>query len=418
MADADKKEARRAKKEQKKLEREEKRAARLAGEPEFLYEADETEEEYAGADETALEVEALSFETEDEIAEEIELASEEAEAEGRMAETEPQEEAAEPFEAMEALPPEVPLEPPAPEEERKSWVRKLREGLSRSRAGLTMPLSRALAGRRFDDDFWEEAEEILIGADVGLAVSLEVVEAVKTRLAERKVKEPEEALQAFKDVVAEKLSLGDTGIDFNNNGVTVILVVGVNGTGKTTTIAKLANYMREHGKTVILAAADTFRAAAIEQLEVWGDRVGVHTVKHRAGSDSAAVAYDAVEAAQARSIDVVIIDTAGRLHTKVNLMEELKKIRRIVERKAPITEVLLVLDATTGQNGLVQAQQFQEAVGVTGIVLTKLDGTAKGGIVVAIEHELGIPIKFIGVGEKMHDLLPFDPASFSEALFS
>ncbi len=412
MADADKKEARKAKKEQKKLERKEKRAARLAGEPEFLYEADEMEEEDTGVDEAALEVEALAFEPEDEIAEEIELEFEEAEAEGQPPDWELE------TDKTEVEAPEEPQEPPAPEEERKSWVRKLREGLSRSRAGLTMPLSRALAGRRFDDDFWEEAEEILIGADVGLAVSLEVVEAVKTRLAERKVKEPEEALQAFKDVVAEKLSLGDTAISFNPDGVTVILVVGVNGTGKTTTIAKLASYMGEHGKTVILAAADTFRAAAIEQLEVWGDRVGVHTVKHRTGSDSAAVAYDAVEAAQARGIDVVIIDTAGRLHTKVNLMEELKKIRRIVERKAPITEVLLVLDATTGQNGLVQAQQFQEAVGVTGIVLTKLDGTAKGGIVVAIEHELGIPIKFIGVGEKMHDLLPFDPESFSEALFS
>ncbi len=406
MADSDKKEARKAKKEQKKLEREERRAARQSGEPEFLHEVDEAEEDIGDIDEAALASEALGFAAEDEIAEEVELEAEEEE--GSIVTLEEMQEP-----ELEEL-----MEAPEPEEERKGWLRKMREGLSRSRAGLTMPLSRALAGRRFDDAFWEEAEEILISADVGLAVSLEVVEDVKTRLAAMKVKEPDEALQVFKDVVAEKLSLGETGINFNPDGVTVILVVGVNGTGKTTTIAKLANYMREHGKTVILAAADTFRAAAIEQLEVWGERVGVHTVKHRPGSDSAAVAYDAVEAAQARGMDVVIVDTAGRLHTKVNLMEELKKIRRIVERKAPVSEVLLVLDATTGQNGLVQAQQFQNAVGVTGIVLTKLDGTAKGGIVVAIEHELGIPIKFIGVGEKMHDLLPFEAASFSEALFS
>ncbi len=404
----DKKEARRAKKEQKKLEREERRAARQAGEPEFLREMDEPEEDLCEIDEGALAAEALGSPAEDEIAEEVEREAEEEEEEEVASVT---------LEEMSGPAEELP-EIPEPEEERKGWLRKLREGLSRSRSGLTMPLSRALAGRRFDDAFWEEAEEILISADVGLAVSLEVVEEVKKRLAALKVKEPEEALQVFKDVVAEKLSVGDTGISYNPDGVTVILVVGVNGTGKTTTIAKLANHMRSHGKTVILAAADTFRAAAIEQLEVWGERVGVHTVKHRPGSDSAAVAYDAVEAAQARGIAVVIVDTAGRLHTKVNLMEELKKIKRIVERKAPVSEVLLVLDATTGQNGLVQAQQFQDAVGVTGIVLTKLDGTAKGGIVVAIEHELGIPIKFIGVGEKMHDLLPFDAASFSEALFS
>ncbi len=408
----DKKKARKAKKERKRLEREERKAARRAGEPEYLYELDQGEEQFGGVDEVALASEALAYEAEDEIAEEVEAEAEEepekAEAEGETAE-----------DAGLAAPPEAEEEAvPEPEEERKSWLRRLREGLTRSRAGLTMPLSRALASRRFDEDFWEQAEEILVSADVGLPVALEVVESTKRRMAERKIREPEEALQVFKDVVAEKLSHSEAALNFNPDGVTVILVVGVNGTGKTTTIAKLANHLREHGKSVILAAADTFRAAAIEQLEVWGERVGVHTVKHRAGSDSAAVAYDAVEAAQARGIDAVIVDTAGRLHTKVNLMEELKKIKRIVERKAPVSEVLLVLDATTGQNGLVQARQFMEAVGVTGIVLTKLDGTAKGGIVLAIAGELGIPIKFVGVGEKMHDLLPFDPAAFSDALFT
>jgi len=413
MAEGDKKEARKARKEEKKREREERRAARESGEPEFLREAEEAEGELVGIDEAALKAAALSYEAEDEMAEEVEAETEAEEAEAPEAGAEPH--AVAPAAELEEAGELAEFEEPA--EERKGWLRKLRKGLSRSRAGLTMPLSRALASRRFDDDFWEDAEEILISADVGLTMSVEVVEAVKSRLAALKAKEPEEALQAFKDVVAEKLSLGETGINFNPDGVTVILVVGVNGTGKTTTIAKLANYLREEGKTVILAAADTFRAAAIEQLEVWGDRVGVHTVKHRPGSDSAAVAYDAVEAAQARGIDVVIVDTAGRLHTKVNLMEELKKIKRIVERKAPVSEVLLALDATTGQNGLVQARQFKETVGVTGIVLTKLDGTAKGGIVIAIEHEMGIPIKFIGVGEKMHDLLPFDPIGFAEALF-
>lgn len=397
MAQGDKKEVRKDRKEGKKLEREQRRAARRSSEQEFLRETGEAAGELGEIDEAALEAEALGYAAEEAAAEA------EAQSEASEAEWEPGAEVEEPAE---------------PEEARKGWLRKLREGLSRSRTGLTMPLSRALAARRFDEDFWENAEEILISADVGLPMSVEVVEAVKTRLTALKVKEPEEALQAFKDVVAEKLSVGETGIKFNPDGVTVILVVGVNGTGKTTTIAKLANYMHEQGKTVILAAADTFRAAAIEQLEVWGERVGVHTVKHRPGSDSAAVAYDAVEAAQARGIDAVIVDTAGRLHTKVNLMEELRKIKRIVERKVPVTEVLLVLDATTGQNGLIQARQFKETVGVTGIVLTKLDGTAKGGIVVAIEHELGIPIKFIGVGEKMHDLLPFDPTGFAEALFS
>ncbi|MDI6831291.1 MAG: signal recognition particle-docking protein FtsY [Actinomycetota bacterium] len=280
------------------------------------------------------------------------------------------------------------------------------------------PLSRALAARRFDDAFWEEVEEILVGADVGMEMTMTMVDRVKERMAREKVRDPDAFLDLFREVLAESLDVGEAGLRFARSGPSVIMVVGVNGTGKTTTIAKLAHLLRGEDKRVILAAGDTFRAAGIEQLEVWGERVGVHTVKHRQGADAAAVIHDAVESARARGVDVVIADTAGRLHTKVNLMEELRKIKRVAERNAEVTETLLVIDATTGQNGLIQARQFGEAVEVTGVVLTKLDGTAKGGIVVAIVHELGIPIKFIGVGEGLEDLHAFDPREFASALLS
>ncbi len=300
----------------------------------------------------------------------------------------------------------------------EGWLSRLRKGLSRSRLNLFQPLSKALAARRFDEGFWEEVEEILIGADVGYEMTLELVERVRRRMGEEKVREPEEVMALFKEEVAKVLDMGPNQLELAQEGPSVIMVVGVNGTGKTTTIAKLGHMLRKQGKKVILAAGDTFRAAGIEQLEVWGQRIGVHTVKHRQGADAAAVVHDAVEAAYARGMDVVIVDTAGRLHTKSNLMEELKKIKRVAARSAPVTETLLVIDATTGQNGLIQAKQFKEAVEITGLVLTKLDGTAKGGIVVAIAHELGIPIKFIGVGEDLDDLHPLDPREFSEALFS
>jgi len=245
-----------------------------------------------------------------------------------------------------------------------------------------------------------------------------LVERVKERMAREKVRDPDELLALFREVLADALDVGDMGLRYAADGPSVFMMVGVNGTGKTTTIAKLAHLLRREGMRVILAAGDTFRAAGIEQLETWGERVGVHTVKHKQGADAAAVVHDAVEAALARDMNVVIADTAGRLHTKTNLMEELKKIKRVAERNAPVTETLLVIDATTGQNGLIQARQFEDAVEVTGVVLTKLDGTAKGGIVVAIVHELGIPIKFIGVGEKLDDLHAFDPQEFASALFS
>ncbi|MGQ9476709.1 MAG: signal recognition particle-docking protein FtsY [Actinomycetota bacterium] len=303
-------------------------------------------------------------------------------------------------------------------EEREGWFSRLRRGLSRSRTNLFAPLARAMASRRFDESFWEEVEDILVGADVGVEMTLRLVERVKERVVSEYIHEPDELMAAFRKEVTEVLDQGDRALRYAASGPSVFLVVGVNGTGKTTTIAKLAHLLRGEGKRVILAAGDTFRAAGIEQLETWGQRVGVHTVKHRQGADAAAVIHDAVEAALARDIDVVIADTAGRLHTKANLMEELKKIKRVAERRAPVTETLLVIDATTGQNGLIQARQFKDAVEVTGVILTKLDGTAKGGIVVAIAHELGIPIKFIGVGEKLDDLHPFDPREFAAALLS
>jgi len=305
-----------------------------------------------------------------------------------------------------------------PEDEKERWLSRLRKGLSKSRMNFVAPLSRAMATRRFDEVFWEEVEDILVGADVGMEMTTILVERVKERMANEKVKDPEGLLALFREVLADALDVGDMGLRYAADGPSVLMMVGVNGTGKTTTIAKLAHLLCRDGKRVLLAAGDTFRAAGIEQLETWGSRVGVHTVKHKQGADAAAVVHDAVEAALARNIDVVIADTAGRLHTKTNLMEELKKIKRVAERNAPVTETLLVIDATTGQNGLIQARQFGDAVEVTGVVLTKLDGTAKGGIVVAIVHELGIPIKFIGVGEKLDDLHAFDPQEFAYALFS
>jgi len=317
--------------------------------------------------------------------------------------------------AEESLPLEEEL---PPEEEKERWLSRLRNGLSKSRVNFVAPLSKAMASRRFDDAFWEEVEDILVGADVGVEMTMILVDRVKERMAKEKVKDPDGLLALFREVLSDALDVGDRELIYAAGGPSVLMVVGVNGTGKTTTIAKLAYLLRRSGKKVLLAAGDTFRAAGVEQLETWGNRVGVHTVKHKHGADAAAVVHDAVESALARDMDVVIADTAGRLHTKANLMEELKKIKRVAERNAEVTETLLVIDATTGQNGLIQAKQFGEAVEVTGVVLTKLDGTAKGGIVVAIVHDLGIPIKFIGVGEKVDDLHAFDPREFAAALFS
>ncbi len=291
--------------------------------------------------------------------------------------------------------------------------RPLRERLSRARSSFGQALVGVFKRGRLGDADWEDVEAVLLQADVGVAATTRIVDELKTRT---KDADPERLPDLLR---TELLSiLGDTDRTLRStDGLTVWLVTGVNGTGKTTTIGKLALRERGAGKRVVLAAADTFRAAADEQLEQWAQRSDAEVVKHAAGADPAAVAFDGVKAARARQADLLIVDTAGRLHTKRNLMEELTKIRRVLDREAgPPSEVLLVLDATTGQNGIAQARAFTEAVDVTGIVLTKLDGTAKGGIVIAVQQELGIPVKLVGVGESAEDLEPFDPAAFVDAL--
>ena len=268
-----------------------------------------------------------------------------------------------------------------------------------------------------DEDFFEELEESLILSDMGMETTLEAVETLRERVKERKIKEPEEVKACLREILVEMLAVGEPGLDLSGKPA-VILMIGVNGVGKTTTIGKLAARMKGEGRRVLMAAADTFRAAAADQLEIWSERSGVELVRQYEGADPAAVVFDALSAAKARSADVVLIDTAGRLHNKQNLMNELNKISRVVDRELPgcDRETLLVLDATTGQNGLIQAKQFKEAAGITGIVLTKLDGSAKGGIVIAIAQELQVPVKFIGVGEGIDDLMPFEAEKFVEAL--
>ena len=270
---------------------------------------------------------------------------------------------------------------------------------------------------QLDDDFYEELEESLVVADLGAGTTMEAVEELKSRCKANKIKNIEGARQCMRDILAEYLSIGDLSMELSR-APAIVLFIGVNGVGKTTSIGKLAARWKREGKKVLLCAGDTFRAAAAEQLTVWSERAGVDIIKQHEGADPAAVVYDALSAARARKSDVVLVDTAGRLQNKANLMNELNKISRVIDRECPDTsrETLLVLDATTGQNGLIQAKEFSRAAGVTGIVLTKLDGTAKGGIVVAIAKELGVPVKFAGVGEGIDDLQPFDPHAFTEAL--
>ena len=266
------------------------------------------------------------------------------------------------------------------------------------------------------EEFYEELEEALIMADMGVDTAVEAVEALRQRVKSQKLKEEEAVRAALREILCEMLELGAPEMTLDGKPA-VILFVGVNGVGKTTTIGKLGAYYKKAGRRVLLAAGDTFRAAAAEQLTVWAQRSGLDLVRHEEGSDPASVVFDALNAARARGMDLVLIDTAGRLHNKQNLMNELNKIGRVVDREEGISkETLLVLDATTGQNGLIQAKQFSEAAGITGIVLTKLDGTAKGGIVVAIAKELGLPVRFVGLGEGIDDLQPFDPRAFTEAL--
>lgn len=317
-----------------------------------------------------------------------------------------------------APPADAPVEEVAPPPVEVAPRPSLRERLGRSRRFLGDRLADAF-GHAPDEDTWDDVEAALIQADVGVDVATQVTEDLKGKARERRITSAAEV----RGLLAEELiSLFDTerdrGLTFHPEGTTVWLIVGVNGTGKTTTIGKLARDLTERGRTVALAAADTFRAAADEQLSVWADRAGAQLVKHQPGADPGAVAFDAYKFARARDLDVLLIDTAGRLHTKTPLMDELGKVRRVVEKEGHVDEALLVIDATAGQNGLVQARQFAETAGVTGIVLTKLDGTAKGGIALAIERTLDIPIKLIGVGEGADDLEPFDPKTFVDALLS
>ena len=296
---------------------------------------------------------------------------------------------------------------------------KLRTGLSRTRQKFTSSFRALLTiGRKVDEDLLDELEAALIGADVGVKSTMRIIDDLRQAFSEKRIERCEQILDFLKTEMKSYWPDTDRTLKFAPSGPTVILVAGVNGTGKTTSVAKLAWLLSQSGKKVILAAADTFRAAAVEQLTIWSERTGVEIVKHQTGADPGAVVFDACEAALARGADVILVDTAGRLHTQENLMRELGKIRRVVEKKIPGAphEVLLVLDATTGQNAIVQAQTFSETIGVTGLFLAKLDGTAKGGIVVAIRDQVNLPVKFIGIGEKPEDIEPFEPASFVEAL--
>ncbi len=306
-------------------------------------------------------------------------------------------------------------------EQKSGFLGRLRDRLGKTRSGLVDNVKRVFAGRTtIDDEVFEELEEILIQADLGVDTAFAIIEDMRAAVKAGKAPDPEALYAILKQDLTEALGSPNHALFATvTDGPHVTLVAGVNGTGKTTSTGKLAARLAQEGKSVLLGAADTFRAAAVEQLSVWSERSGVPIIKHQEGADPAAVAYDAADAAVSRGVDHLIIDTAGRLHTKVNLMEELKKIQRVLDKRIPGAphEVLLVLDATTGQNGLQQAKLFTEALNVTGIILTKLDGTAKGGIAIAVQKQLGIPIKLIGVGESLEDMQPFNAQEFVEALF-
>ncbi|NLC38054.1 MAG: signal recognition particle-docking protein FtsY [Clostridia bacterium] len=301
-----------------------------------------------------------------------------------------------------------------------SFLDKLKESLAKTRLGFMSRLNNLLVTKNIDEEFFERLEEILLQSDVGVATSLDLVERIRDKVKKEKIQDGEEIKEILKKEIAAILGSQTESIRIQPQGITVIMVVGVNGVGKTTTIGKLAHSFRQEGKKVMLAAGDTFRAAAAEQLGIWAERTGAAIIKHQEGADPAAVSYDALQAARSRRMDVLLIDTAGRLHSRKNLMDELNKIYRVIQREMPGAphEVLLVIDATTGQNALAQARLFQEAAGVTGIVLTKLDGTAKGGIVIAISDQLKIPVKYIGLGEGVDDLNAFQPREFVEVLFA
>ncbi|MBQ7832789.1 MAG: signal recognition particle-docking protein FtsY [Lachnospiraceae bacterium] len=304
-------------------------------------------------------------------------------------------------------------------EEKKGFFSRLKQGLAKTRSNIVHGMDSVFKGySHIDEDFYEELEEVLIMGDIGVNATGEIIEKLRKQVKEQRIKEPNECRALLIENIKEQMRVGETAYDFENKQ-SVILVIGVNGVGKTTSVGKLAGKLKDKGRRVLIAAADTFRAAAVEQLEEWSNRAGVEIIKANTGSDPASVIYDAVSAAKSRNADVLICDTAGRLHNKRNLMEELKKINRIIEREFPNAhrENLIVLDGTTGQNALMQAREFGEVTDLTGIILTKMDGTAKGGIAVAIQSELKVPVKYIGVGESIDDLQKFDSEQFVNALF-
>ena len=305
------------------------------------------------------------------------------------------------------------------EEKKKGFFSRLVEGLNKTRENIVSGIDSIFSGfSAIDDDFFEELEETLIMGDIGIQTTMTIMEDLRKKVKEQHIKDPSQCKQLLIDSIRSQMDLGENAYEFENRQ-SVVLVIGVNGVGKTTSVGKLAGQLKDEGKKVVLAAADTFRAAAIEQLTEWANRAGVEIIAQQEGSDPAAVIYDAVAAAKSRKADVLICDPAGRLHNKKNLMEELRKINRIIEKEYPdaYRETLVVLDGTTGQNALVQAKQFMEVADITGIILTKLDGTAKGGIAVAIQAELGLPVKYVGVGEKIDDLQKFNSTDFVNALF-
>ena len=305
-------------------------------------------------------------------------------------------------------------------EEKKGFFKRLVEGLTKTRNNLVSGIDSIFSVfSSIDDDFYDEIEEILIMGDLGINATTSIIEDLKRKVKEQHIKDPAECKELLIESIKEEMNVGETAYEFENR-TSVVLVIGVNGVGKTTSIGKLAGKLKDQGKKVVLAAADTFRAAAGEQLVSWANRAGVEIISGQEGSDPGAVVYDAIQAAKARHADVLLVDTAGRLHNKKNLMAELGKLNRIIEKEYPeaYRETLVVLDGTTGQNALAQAKEFKEVADITGIILTKLDGTAKGGIAVAIHSELGIPVKYIGVGESIDDLQKFDANQFVNALFN
>ena len=305
-------------------------------------------------------------------------------------------------------------------EEKKGFFKRLVEGLTKTRNNIVSGIDSIFSGfSSIDDDFYDEIEENLIMGDLGINATTSIIEDLKRKVKEQHIKDPAECKELLIESIKEEMNVGETAYEFENR-TSVVLVIGVNGVGKTTSIGKLAGKLKDQGKKVVLAAADTFRAAAGEQLVSWANRAGVEIISGQEGSDPGAVVYDAIQAAKARHADVLLVDTAGRLHNKKNLMAELGKLNRIIEKEYPeaYRETLVVLDGTTGQNALAQAKEFKEVADITGIILTKLDGTAKGGIAVAIHSELGIPVKYIGVGESIDDLQKFDANQFVNALFN